>query len=61
MDIKDVLLLRDWLNFVAEWVIVYILVLEYHYDRNWNEHLKRQKRKAKEKMAFESLTEGESR
>ena len=24
--------IRDWLNFVAEWIIVYILIIEYKYD-----------------------------
>lgn len=53
--------IRDWLNFAAEWIIVYILVLEYIYDRNWNEHLKRQKRKRIEKLNFDSLTTGEGK
>ncbi len=26
--------IRDWLTFVAEWLIVGILILEYFYDRN---------------------------
>lgn len=24
--------IRDWLNFVAEWIIVWILIAEYRYD-----------------------------
>ena len=50
---------REWLSFAAEWIIVAILIAEYNYDRSWNEHLKRQKRKQKAKMEFDALTTGE--
>jgi hypothetical protein len=42
--------LRDWLNFVAEWLIVVILLVEFFYDYWWNtreNRIKRRKASAK--------------
>ena len=30
---SDLNAIRDWLNFAAEWIIVYILILEFKYDK----------------------------
>lgn len=35
--------LREWLMFVAEWIIVYILIIEYKYDKE-KDDLKKQKK-----------------
>jgi len=49
------------LNLLVEIAILVILIIEYKYDKDLNEHVKSMKRRTTKRFDFERLTEGEGR
>jgi hypothetical protein len=48
-----------WIDTIIELAILIILIIEYRYDKNLNEHVKHMKHRAKKRFEFENLTQGE--
>lgn len=48
-----------WLDTIIELAILVILIAEYIYDRNLNEHVKAMKKRTKKRFEFDRLCVGE--
>lgn len=53
--------LYEVLSLILESLVVIILIIEYRYDKNLNEHVKAMKRRTKKRFMFEQLTQGEGK
>jgi len=47
--------------FIAEWLIVGILIAEYLYDKRLNEHVRSLKKRTQKRFEFSELNQGEMR
>jgi hypothetical protein len=60
-EIMDLRLGVEIMSCLFEAAILYILILEYNYDKHLNDHVKRMKKRTKRNYDFEQLTKGEMR